>query len=96
LQLDGTVTPEEEITGVSAVNAVGEVLVFCNAGYCDLAYFVIRGNRIAFFAEGAADEHFSEAFGRLTVDTAALRGDLVVCFPGNPDRYMRVYARYGL
>nr|WP_250807962.1 hypothetical protein [Neorhizobium tomejilense] len=85
-----------DVTGVSAVNADGEVLVFCNAGYCDLAYFTIDGREMRFFTANDEAEHFAAVFGKLSVETASVRGDVVVCFPGPPDRFTRVPIRYGL
>jgi hypothetical protein len=88
---------EPAVTGVSAVNAHGEVLVFCVLTPCDLSYFRITGREMAFFSD--LDEEvpvFSGVFGHLTVDTASVRGDVVVCFPGNPMRYTRVTAQYGM
>lgn len=88
---------EPSVSGVSAVNANGEVLVFCELPPCDLAYFRISGREMAFFSDDEGEEPiFSGVFGRLTVETASVRGDVVVCFPGNPMRYTRVTARYGL
>lgn len=83
-------------TGVSAVNAEGEILVFCDAGYCDLECFTIEGREMRFYAAETGEVHFSAVFGRLTVETASVRGDVVVCFAGTPVKYLRVPARYGL
>jgi hypothetical protein len=86
----------EAVTGVSAVNADGEVLVFCKLPPCDLSYFQISGQEMTFFSEDDERAIFTEVYGQLTVDTASVRGDVVVCFAGNPTRYSRVTARYGL
>jgi hypothetical protein len=88
--------PAEGVTGVSAVNADGEVLVFCELPPCDLTYFRISGREMAFFSDEEEVPVFAGVYGRLTVDTASVRGDVIVCFPGNPVRYVRVAARHGL
>ncbi|MCV9963737.1 hypothetical protein OIU34_17825 [Pararhizobium sp. BT-229] len=88
--------PGEDVTGVSAVNADGEVLVFCALPPCDLSYFRISGREMSFFSDEEGEPVFAGVYGRLTVDAASVRGDVVVCFPGKPVRYARVAARYGL
>lgn len=51
---------------------------------------------MAFFSDEEEVPVFAGVYGRLTVDTASVRGDVIVCFPGNPVRYVRVAARHGL
>jgi hypothetical protein len=84
------------ITGTSAVNAEGEVLVFCEGPYCDLSYFEIGDGQDMRFYTGDDRPRFEAVFGKLTVETASVRGNVVVCFPGSPERYARVPIRYGL
>ncbi|MCS4089804.1 hypothetical protein [Rhizobium sp. BK176] len=84
------------VTGVSAVNADGEILVFCKLAPCDLDHFRISGRELAFFAGESEEPVFSDVYGALTVEAASVRGDVVVVFPSVPDRSMRVPARYGL
>jgi hypothetical protein len=84
------------VTGVSAVNADGEILVFCRLTPCDLDHFRISGRELAFYAAEKEEPVFADVYGRLTVEAASVRGDVVVVFPSVPDRSIRVPARYGL
>jgi hypothetical protein len=86
-----------ETTGTSAVNADGEILVFCDIPACDLETFTISGREIALFG-GDEDESpaYRAVFGPLTVAAAKLRGTLVAVFVRYPGRQQRLFARHGL
>ena len=86
----------EETTGTSAVNADGEVIVFCDLPHCHLDNFTISGRELAFFEEDMEAPLFSAVFGSLTVEAAKRGGSIVVCFLDGPARYERVEARHGL
>ena len=87
---------ESLTTGTSAVNADGEVFVFCDIPHCDLDSFTISGRELAFYEDDDGPAVYTALFGKLTVEAVKRRGDLVVCFLPGPDQYQRITARHGL
>lgn len=82
-----------EYTGTSAVNARGEVLVFCGIPPRNVDSFFASGNRLTFLSDG--HPFFSETFGPLTMAVVAIRGEVLLCF-AEGQRVERVGILHGL
>lgn len=63
----------DEITGVSAVNADGQVLIFCEASFPRFEYFLIEGNAVVLVCDEPA-AMLTRTYGVTTIETVKACG----------------------
>lgn len=66
----------DNVTGTSAVNAKGEVIIFVDGGMLDFADFIVEGMRIILCAADGSTH--DKTYGPLTLETVRRNGRIIV------------------